>query len=136
MTRRFMLDTGPAHDLLFDRRDVKQRVGRLRRSGVKIGIGVPTLGELIGGLEGSDDKEANWAIAHRSLGGFVFWPFEKIAAYRYGRIFNDLKRRGRVIQQVDMQLAAITMTLPRCTLVTYDSDFDVIPGLVYENWLV
>jgi tRNA(fMet)-specific endonuclease VapC len=134
MTRRYMLDAGPAYDLLFKRRGVAERIKSLRAAGFKIGIGLPTVGEIIAGLEGSDDREHYWDIAHRNLGQLKFWPFEETAAYQYGALFADLKSRGRVIQQIDMQLAAIAMTLPNCTFATYDSDFDVVPGLRYENW--
>jgi len=45
-----------------------------------------------------------------------------------------LKRRGRIIQQIDIQVAAIALTLGDCTVVTADSDFAAIPGLVIEDW--
>jgi predicted nucleic acid-binding protein len=59
-------------------------------------------GEIVGGLEASASRETSWQVARRKLGKLVCWPFDKPAAYEHGRIFADLKRRGRVIQQVDM----------------------------------
>jgi tRNA(fMet)-specific endonuclease VapC len=128
------LDTGPAFDFLFRRKGVEQRAGDARRAGAKVGICVPVLGEIIAGLEASDSREASWDIARRKLGKLVCWPFDKSAAYEYGRIFADLKRRGRVIQQIDMQIAAVAFSLGDCTVVSGDSDLAAVPGLSVENW--
>jgi tRNA(fMet)-specific endonuclease VapC len=134
MTQRYLLDTGPAFDFLFRRAGVDLRVEEARRRGAKVGICVPVLGEIAAGLEASDSREASWEIARRKLGKLVCWPFEEAAAYEYGRIFAELKRRGRIIQQIDMQIAAIALTLGNCTVVTKDSDLPAIPGLTVENW--
>ena len=134
MTRRYLLDTGPAFDFLFRRKGVDLRLEEVRRRGAKVGICIPVLGEIIAGLEGSASKEASWEIAHRSLGKLICWPFDKAAAYEYGRIFAELKRRGRPMQQVDMQVAAIALTLGDCTVVSGDSDLAGVPGLTVEDW--
>ena len=44
MTRRYLLDSGPAFDYLFRRKDIDARVAELRRKGCKVGICVPILG--------------------------------------------------------------------------------------------
>ena len=51
-----------------------------------------------------------------------------------GDIFAELRRSGRVIQQVDMQIGAIARTLPNCIIVSKDSDFLAVPGVTVENW--
>ncbi len=38
------------------------------------------------------------------------------------------------MQQVDIQIAAIALTLGHCTVVTKDQDFQAIPGLGVEDW--
>ncbi len=38
------------------------------------------------------------------------------------------------MQQIDIQIAAITITLNSSTVITYDSDFVAIPGLKLEVW--
>jgi tRNA(fMet)-specific endonuclease VapC len=40
------------------------------------------------------------------------------------------------MQQIDMMVAAIAMTLGNCTVVTTDSDLSAVPGLSVENWAV
>jgi tRNA(fMet)-specific endonuclease VapC len=134
MTRRFLLDTGPAFDFLFQRRNVQERMEAARRGGARVGICGPVLGEIVGGLEGSDSRSVSWAIARRRLGKFLCWPYDSSAAYEYGRIYSVLKRLGRPMQQIDIQIAAIAMTLGNCTVVTSDGDLAAVPGLSVEVW--
>jgi tRNA(fMet)-specific endonuclease VapC len=136
MTRRYLLDTGPAFDFLFRRKGVDLRVEEARRLGAKIGICMPGLAEIVAGLEASASREASWQVARRRLGKLVCWPFDKAAAYEYGRIFAELKRRGRIIQQIDMMIAAIAFNLGDCTVVSADNDLSAVPELRVENWAV
>jgi tRNA(fMet)-specific endonuclease VapC len=47
---------------------------------------------------------------------------------------SALKKSGRVIQQIDKQVAAIALTLGDSTVVRYDADLKAIPGLAVEDW--
>jgi len=38
------------------------------------------------------------------------------------------------MQQIDIQIGAIALTLGDCTVVTSDSDFAAVPGLAVEDW--
>lgn len=134
MTHRYLLDTGPAQDYVFDRRGVPGRVKRARSAGAKVGTCMPALGEVVAGLEGSDTREENWAVARRRLGKLVCWPYDRAAAYEFGRLVAELRRLGRPMQQIDIQIAAIARTLGNCVVVTTDSDLSAVPGLVVENW--
>ena len=134
MTRRYLLDSGPAFDFLFQRNGVDARVGVARRAGDKVGICVPILGEIVAGLEASGSRDRSWAVARPRLAKLICWPYEKVAAYHYGRIFAELKGRGRIIQQIDMQVAAVAFALGNCTVVSGDSDLTSVSGLAVENW--
>lgn len=46
----------------------------------------------------------------------------------------ELKKRGRVMGQNDIMIAAVAMTLGDTTVVTMDGDLAAVPGLVVENW--
>lgn len=134
MTRRYLLDSGPAFDFLFKRKGVDARVAGLRQKGCKVGICVPVLGEIVGGLEASGSRDASWKIARPRHAKLLCWPYEKPGAYRYGEIFAELKKSGRVIQQIDKQVAAIALALGDCTVVSYDADLKAIAGLAVEDW--
>jgi tRNA(fMet)-specific endonuclease VapC len=132
--KRFLLDTSPAQNLINNVNGVRQRADLERRRGHKIGICTPVLGELWSGIEGSDTRNENLRRLRHNLSRLLIWPFNEAAAAEFGRVFTQLKRLGRPMQQVDMQIAAIAFVLGNCTVVTGDSDFVAIPGLSVENW--
>ncbi len=133
---RYLLDTNAAADALFRRRGVPERLRQARAAGHDIGIGIPVLGELYAGIEFSASREYNLDILRRSLKLFRLWPFTPEAAEVYGRHYAELRRRGRLIQQVDLQIAAIALSLGQCTVVSEDSDLTAVPGLDVENWAI
>jgi tRNA(fMet)-specific endonuclease VapC len=132
--RRYLLDTGIARDFQDDRHGVRARALAQRKLGHRLGICVPVLGELWSGVEGSASRERNLDRLRRAVSQLIVWPYTPEAAAEYGRIFTELRRMGRVMQQVDMQIAAIARTLPSCIIVSSDSDLLAVPGATVENW--
>ena len=132
--RRYLLDTGAAGDYLARRKGVFPRAKEEVAHGNRIGICVPVLGELYFGIELSASRDKNLQRLRRDLPTLTIWPFDRKAAEEYGRIFVELKRIGRPIQQIDMQIAAIAFSLGNCTIVSGDSDLSAVPGLTVENW--
>lgn len=132
--RRYLLDTGVASDYVNRRNSVYRLANEAVRRGDRVGISVPVLGELWAGVEGSQTSQRNRILLRHSLAELRIWPYSNAAAQEFGRIFADLKRRGRPIQQIDIQIAAIVRTLPDCTLVTKDSDFQAVAGLKVVDW--
>jgi tRNA(fMet)-specific endonuclease VapC len=134
MIRRYLLDTGIAQDFQSDRLRVRDRVTAERKRGHRIGICVPVLGELWAGVEGSASRDSNLQRLRHALSHFIVWPYTNAAAAEFGKIFAELRRTGRVIQQIDMQIGAIARTLPNCVVITKDADLSAIPGLTLEDW--
>ena len=129
--RRYLLDTNAASDRVFRRKGVHERVKTARKAGDRIGI---VLGELFAGVEYSSTRDKNLETFERNIGLFRLWPFTPEAARLYGRIFAELRRIGRTIQQIDIQIAAIALSLGSCTVVSSDPDLTAVPGLKVENW--
>ncbi len=113
---------------------IRPRVDAERRLGHRVGICTPVLGELWSGVEGSAARERNLQRLRHGLSRFVVWPYDNQAAAAFGRIFAELRRIGRPMQQIDIQIAAIASVLGDCTVVTKDSDLAAVPGLSVENW--
>lgn len=134
MIRHYLLDTGIAQDLQDDRRGVRSKAKAVRALGHRVGICVPVLGELWSGVEGSDQRERNLKQLRHALKKLVIWPYSTAAAAEYGRIFTELKRAGRPVQQIDMQIGAIARTLPNCVVVSKDGDLSAISRITVENW--
>jgi len=71
-----------------------------------------------------------------ALSRLVVWPYTNEAAAQFGRVFAELRRIGRPMQQIDIMVAAIAFSLGNCTVVTSDTDLPEVPGLAVENWAV
>jgi len=134
MKRRYLLDTGIAQDYQARRHGVRERAIEQRKNGHRIGICVPVLGELWSGVECSSSRERNLVRLRHALSTLIVWPFTTEAAEEYGRVFAELRRAGRPMQQIDMQIGAVARTLPNCIVVSKDSDLWAIPGIAVENW--
>jgi len=132
--RRYLLDTGIAQDYQAGRGGIRAQAIAHRKSGYGIGICTPVLGELWSGVELSSSRDRNLALLRQALSTLMIWPFTAEAAEEYGRIFAEMRRTGRIVQQIDMQIGAIARTLPLCTVVSKDADLLAISGLTVENW--
>jgi tRNA(fMet)-specific endonuclease VapC len=134
--RRFLLDTGALTDYINKRSPTVERAREALRRGDRLGVCPPVLGELYYGLEMSDSPEKTRRLLAASFRTLHVWPYDKPAAKEYGRLYAPLKRMGRPMQQIDIQLAAVALALGRSTVVTKDSDLAAIPGLTVEDWSV
>ena len=132
--RRYLLDSGIMGDFINRRREVDVRVREAQKHGDRIGTGLPVVGELLGGIELSATRDRNMQRLWVGLSHIICWPFDLAAAEEYGRIYAELRRRGRLIQTVDMQIAAIALSLGNTIVVSADSDLAAVPRLRVENW--
>ena len=132
--KRYILDTNILSDLIYRRYGVPERVMEARRNGGTIATTLPIIGEIYYGANYSNDPEHYLRIIQPRTACITKWPFTLEAAKKYGEIAATLKSEGKLIQQVDIQTAAIALTLGNCTIVTTDSDFVRIPGITIENW--
>lgn len=89
------------------------------------------LGELYGGFASGRREREN----RQALEEFLEEPFAAVlpttrqVAEQYGRVYGSLRRMGRPVPVNDMWIAAATLDCGG-HLLTFDSDFSVIPGLV------
>lgn len=131
---RYLLDSGIASDFINRRGLVPARVRAARLRGDRLGIGTPVLGELIAGVQNSDDPQRRLATMWRNLSQFACWTFDTPAAIEFGRVYAELRRAGRAMQVPDLQIAAIALSLGNCVVVSKDSDLRAVPGLTVEDW--
>jgi tRNA(fMet)-specific endonuclease VapC len=132
--RRYLLDTGIAGDYLNRRGSVYARARQAVAAGSRLGLCAPVLGELWDGVFYSATRGLNEALLKRHLGHFALWPFEQVAPVQYGRLAADLRQRGRTMQQIDIQIAAVALSLGECAVVSKDTDLRDVPGLRVEDW--
>jgi predicted nucleic acid-binding protein len=61
------------------------------------------------GVENSMTRARNLQRLLVALGDLTVWPYTDHAAEVYGRLAAELKRIGRPMQQIDIQIAAIAL---------------------------
>ncbi|HTU90020.1 MAG TPA: type II toxin-antitoxin system VapC family toxin [Gemmataceae bacterium] len=132
--RRYLLDTGIVGCLIAKQKGVDGRIRQAVLQGDRVGICMPVLGELWAGVQGSASRDRNLQRMKHALAKLRIWPFDRKAAEEYGRVFAELKRLGRLMQQIDIQIAAVAFSLGNCTVVSADSDLADVPGLRVEDW--
>jgi tRNA(fMet)-specific endonuclease VapC len=130
----FLLDTNHLSESLRPVSRVRDRIGHLRRLGVRVGTCVPVLCELAAAFPPDNRREVYRRALRRLLGRIRVWPLEGEIAESYGEIYQDLRARGRILSQVDMILAALVRQMD-LTLATTDLDFAALPDIRTENWL-
>jgi tRNA(fMet)-specific endonuclease VapC len=131
---RYLLDSGIASDLINRRGLVPQHVREARLQGGRVGLGTPVLGELIAGVQNSNDPQRHMAALWRNIALLTLWTFDKSAAIEFGRLYSDLRRAGRLMQVPDLQIAAIAISLGNTVVVSKDGDLRAIAGLKVEDW--
>ena len=63
------------------------------------------------------------------------WPIDQSIVASYGEISHDLRRRGRVLSQVDLMLASLARVM-KLTILTTERDFEALPDIPTENWSI
>lgn len=92
--------------------------------------------ELYYGAYKSDRSSENLKTLELMYEEFASLPFDGAAASICGSIRASLESRGSLIGAYDLQIAAIAIS-NSLTLVTHNvKEFQRVPGLVYEDWLV
>jgi len=96
---------------------------------------LPTVvvGELIFGAENSSRAAQNLPRYMEFIELCEIIPIGKSTAIIYAQTNLSLKRKGRAISPNDVWIAAQCIER-RWTLVTDDSDFDRVDGLIVERW--
>ena len=132
---RYLLDTNHLADIARPRSRSFGRLSAAHKLGHKFGTIVPAVAEWECGLRFAADPESSRRFFRQITRELRVWPLEYDDAVTYGRLFNELRARGRQLSQIDIILAAIATRLG-ATLLTSDRDFEALPELPQENWLV
>ena len=97
-------------------------------------ISVVTYGELIYGARKSRHIEKNLAISYRIAELFPIINIERSIMDVFGEIKRTLERKGNIIDDMDILIAATALSY-NLVLVTNDvNHFDRIKDLRIENW--
>ena len=112
---------------------VGQRIFEARLAGLRLGTCVPVLCEIEVGVKQVRQKAKYRRDLNHFLGQLRLWPIDLETVRIYGDIYTELRRRGRVLSQVDIMLAALARQR-KLTILTTDRDFEALPDLRIEDW--
>ena len=127
---RYLLDTNAAVALLngdepivkfFDTEDIDSFLSAI------------TIGELHFGAEKSERAEANRRKVALLAEQYRVLPLNTETARIYGRIYHQLRAKGRPIPQNDVWIAAVALQHD-LTLLTRDVHFKEVDNLPLQSW--
>jgi tRNA(fMet)-specific endonuclease VapC len=134
VTSGYLLDTNHIGHAVTPGSVVCRRIIELRSRGLKVGTCVPVLCEIEAGIQQVSQPDLYRLNLERLLRQVRIWPIDRSTAEHYGAIHHDLRRRGRILSQVDMMLAALARQMD-LMLITSDQDFAALPDVPTQNWM-
>lgn len=99
-------------------------------------ISAITLAELQHGIEKSMNPEKNSMALLQFLSILDILPFDDLAAVEYGKICAYLQKRGTPIGTMDMLIAAHAKTENLIIVTNNVREFERVPDLKIENWII
>ena len=100
-----------------------------------IGTCLPVLCEWEAGIQSGRQPERNRRLLRRVLDQDPQSGRSSSTWLRStGRLYRDLRLRGRVLSSVNLMIAAMARSMG-LILLTSDRDFEALPDIAAENWL-
>ncbi len=90
--------------------------------------------ELAVGIEQTARREQNWRALDVFLRQLRIGPIDMSTVREYGRLYQELRRAGRILSQVDMMVVALARRM-KLVVLTTDRDFDAVREIGTESWL-
>lgn len=133
--KRYLLDTNHLGEAIGQVSVVRDRLQQMYRQGAIFGTCGPVLCELMLGVVMHKDADKLRIRLNNILGLVRLWPTDLSIADKYSTVYHELKSSGRALSQVDIILAAMVRQM-KATLLTTDRDFEALPDIKTENWIV
>ena len=94
-----------------------------------------TVAELYFGAYNSQNIEKNIETVKNFLLPFEIVDFDRKASIEYARIKADLRKKGQVIGELDMQIAGIALSNNLVLVTNNEKEFVRVSNLKIENWI-
>ncbi|HHC24783.1 MAG TPA: type II toxin-antitoxin system VapC family toxin [Desulfobacterales bacterium] len=108
---------------------------RMKQAGRKsVFISSITVAELYFGAYNSVRKEENLGVAEGLLAKIDIVPFDEKAGKYFGEMKASLKRKGRIISDSDIFIAATAFSNNLILVTNNEEHFGRIKNLTIENW--
>jgi tRNA(fMet)-specific endonuclease VapC len=129
---KWLLDTDTVIYYMNERPIVVEQLERTRPADRYLSL--ITVGELFFGIFRSAQADRNLRRYRRFFTKVKLLPFTPAVAERFGTIKADLTRRGEIVADHDLWIAAHALVHGATLVTNNDRDFARIAGLWLENW--
>jgi tRNA(fMet)-specific endonuclease VapC len=131
--RAYLLDTNHVGMAINPRSEVGRRIFEARLAGQRLGACLPVLCEIEAGMRQVRHKAKYRRDLNHLLLQLRLWPIDQKTTRIYGDIYVELRRRGRVLSQVDIMVAALARQM-KLTILTTDRDFGALADIRTADW--
>ena len=94
-----------------------------------------TLSELIYGAEKSSNVDRNLEAIEEFISHLEVLPYDAKASQHYGQIKASLEKRGEIIGENDIHIAAHAISQGLILVTNNLREFQRVPHLALENWV-
>ena len=106
----------------------KLEIGTLKISSI-------TIAELYFGAYNSQNIKKNIEVVKNFLLPFEVIDFDNKASIEYAKIKADLRKKGQVIGELDMQIAGVALSHNLILVTNNEKEFIRVNNLKIENWI-
>ena len=130
---KYLLDTNIVIYVL--KRRPKEVLEIFNRNASRMAISSITLSELIYGAEKSPNMDKNLEAIEEFVSHLDVLPYDAKASQHYGQIKAALEKRGEIIGENDIHIAAHAISQGLILVTNNLREFKRVPNLALENWV-
>jgi tRNA(fMet)-specific endonuclease VapC len=131
---KYLLDTNIVIYVL--KRRPKEVLEIFNRNASRMAISSITLSELINGAEKSPNVDKNLEAIEEFVSHLDVLPYDAKASQHYGQIKAALEKRGEIIGENDIHIAAHAISQGLILVTNNLREFKRVPNLALENWVL
>jgi tRNA(fMet)-specific endonuclease VapC len=131
---KYLLDTNIFIYVL--KRRPKAVLEIFNRNASRMAISSITLSELIYGAEKSPNVDKNLEAIEEFVSHLDVLPYDAKASQHYGQIKAALEKRGEIIGENDIHIAAHAISQGLILVTNNLQEFKRVPNLARENWVL
>lgn len=135
MSARYLLDTNHLSPLVTLGHRLIKKVEQAGINGAEMAITVPVLAEFLFGIGMAPRFEQNYTQWLNIRSGFIFYNLDRQLTEQAAQLQVVLRKVGRQLFLADALIAVVALKYD-LVLLTTDQDFQAVPYLVTENWLL
>ncbi len=130
---KYLLDTNIVIYVL--KRRPKEVLEIFNRNASRMAISSITLSELIYEAEKSSNVDKNLEAIEEFVSHLDVLPYDTKASQHYGQIKAALEKRGEIIGENDIHIAAHAISQGLILVTNNLREFKRVPNLALENWV-